>query len=236
MEQYIMPGSAYRKLRAAKSLGQTTYIYGATGYGKTAFVQRVLEKRRHLYLSCGNRRWDEGSLPSQGIVVLDDLHLLDESRRGYVRRLVTAPGIWLILINRSPVPAWLMAEYVNEGFIIISESDLRLGKPEIAGYLNSLGIPCTGEGLQLLAEHSDGNAYVLRHAALKMAEGMAPGPQMRKEIHDAFARYLTDYVMVEWDSELLEFLMRVSVADEFTLPLAELITANRLVSVMVQKG
>ncbi len=236
MEQYIMPGSAYRKLRAAKSLGQTAYIYGATGYGKTAFVQRVLEKRRHLYLSCGNRRWDEGSLPSQGIVVLDDLHLLDEFRRGYVRRLVTAPGIWLILINRSPVPAWLMAEYVNEGFIIISESDLRLGKPEIAGYLNSLGIPCTGEGLQLLAEHSDGNAYVLRHAALKMAEGMAPGPQMRKEIHDAFARYLTDYVMVEWDSELLEFLMRVSVAEEFTLPLAELITANRLASVMVQKA
>ena len=236
MEQYIMPGSAYRKLRAAKSLGQTAYIYGATGYGKTAFVQRVLEKRRHLYLSCGNRRWDEGSLPSQGIVVLDDLHLLDESRRGYVRRLVADPGIWLILINRSPVPAWLMAEYVNEGFIIISESDLRLGKPEIAGYLNSLGIPCTGEGLQLLAEHSDGNAYVLRHAALKMAEGMAPGPQMRKEIHDAFARYLTDYVMVEWDSELLEFLMEVSVVEEFTLPLAELITANRLASVMVQKA
>ena len=29
MEQYIMPQSAYRKLKAAKSLGQTAYLYGA---------------------------------------------------------------------------------------------------------------------------------------------------------------------------------------------------------------
>ena len=42
--------------------------------------------------------------------------------------------------------------------------------------------------------------------------------------------------MVQWDSELLEFLMQVSVVEEFTLPLAELITANRLASVMVQKA
>lgn len=46
MEQYIMPRNAYRKLRAAKSLVQTLYIYGATGFGKTAFVQKTLEKRR----------------------------------------------------------------------------------------------------------------------------------------------------------------------------------------------
>ena len=32
--------------------------------------------------------------------------------------------------------------------------------------------------------------------------------------------------MVQWDSDLLEFLMQVSVADEFTLPFAEMITGN----------
>ena len=236
MEQYIMPGSAYRKLRAAKSLGQTAYIYGATGYGKTAFVQRVLEKRRHLYLSCGNRRWDEGSLPSQGIVVLDDLHLLDEPRRELVKRLAADPEIWLILINRSPVPSWLMPEYVNIGFIVISEKDMRLGKKEIQGYLDSLGLSYTKEGLQYLADTAEGNGYIVRHAALRMAEGLSPGPKMYQEIHDAFARYLEEYIMVQWDSELLEFLMEVSVVEEFTLPLAELITANRLASVMVQKA
>lgn len=236
MEQYIMPRNAYRKLRAAKSLVQTLYIYGATGFGKTAFVQKTLEKRRHLYLSCGNRRWDERDVPERGTVVLDDLHLLDEPRRELVKRLAADPEIWLILINRSPVPSWLMPEYVNIGFIVISEKDMRLGKKEIQGYLDSLGLSYTKEGLQYLADTAEGNGYIVRHAALRMAEGLSPGPKMYQEIHDAFARYLEEYIMVQWDSELLEFLMEVSVVEEFTLPLAELITANRLASVMVQKA
>ncbi len=236
MEQYIIPGSAYRKLKAANSLGQTAYIYGATGYGKTAFIQKYREKCRPAYLDCGNRRWDESDVPAQGIVVLDNLHLLEESRREMVRRIIAAPDVWLILISRSPVPAWLMPEYINVGFMVIKETDLGLGRQEIAGYLDRLGISYTEDGLQFLTEKSKGNAYAVRHAALKMAEGMAPGPQMRKEIHDAFARYLTDYVMVEWDSELLEFLMRVSVVDAFTLPLAELITASRQASVYLQRA
>lgn len=136
MEQYIMPLSANRKLKAAKSIDQTAYIYGAIGYGKTTFVQKYLAKRRHTYLNCGNRRWDENDIPAQGIVVLDDLHLLDESRREIVRSIVTMPEVWLIIVSRSPVPAWLMPEYINVGFMIISENDLRLGRKEIAGYLD----------------------------------------------------------------------------------------------------
>ena len=236
MEQYIMPRNAYRKLRAAKSLVQTLYIYGATGFGKTAFVQKTLEKRSHVYLSCGNWRWDERDVPERGTVVLDDLHLLDKPRRELVKRLAADPEIWLILINRSPVPSWLMPEYVNIGFIVISEKDMRLGKKEIQGYLDSLGLSYTKEGLQYLADTAEGNGYIVRHAALRMAEGLSPGPKMYQEIHDAFARYLEEYIMVQWDSELLEFLMEVSVVEEFTLPLAELITANRLASVIVQKA
>ena len=203
MEQYIMPRSAYRKLRAAKSLAQTAYLYGATGYGKTAFVQRSLAKFSHVYLSCGNRHWDENDLLAQGTVVLDDLHLLDESRRELVRKLISSPDIWLVMVSRSPVPAWLMPEYINLGFMLLSEGDLRLGRREIAGYLKDLGLSCTEEELQYLVEQSGGNAYIVRHAALKMAEGLSPGPRMKKEIHDAFARYLSDYVMAEWDCELL---------------------------------
>lgn len=236
MEQYIMPLNAYRKLKAAKSFGQTAYIYGATGYGKTSFLQKFLAKRRHTYLSCSDRRWDESNLPAQGIVALDDLYLLDESRRELVKSLISNPNVWLILVSRSPVPAWLMPEYVNVGFMILSEADLKLGRREIGGYLDSLGIAYTEDSLELLTRSSEGNAYIVRHAALKMAEGMVPGPQMQKEIYEAFARYLSEYVMAEWNSDLLEFLMKISVVEEFTLPLAELITASRQASAYLQKA
>ncbi len=231
-----MPEGACRKLKAAKSLGQTAYIYGATGYGKTAFVQKYLGKRRHVYLSCGDRRWDESALWGQGIVVLDDLHLLDEQRRKPVKGLIAHLDTWLVLVSRSPVPSWLMPEYVNMGFIVLSENDMRLGKKEIRSYLDSLGLSYTEEGLRYLVDTAEGNGYIVRHAALRMAEGLSPGPKMYQEIHNAFSRYLEENIMVQWDSELLEFLMQVSVVEEFTLPLAELITASRLASVMVQKA
>lgn len=242
MEHYITPISAQRKLKAAKTLGQTAYLYAATGYGKTSFVENHLAARKYIYLNCSDRRWNEEALPRETktdgrrTVVIDDLHLLDEDRRKLVKDLAARPDVWLILVSRSPVPSWLMPEYVNIGFIVISEKDMRLGKKEIRGYLDSLGLSYTEEGLQYLTDTAEGNGYIVRHAALKMAEGLEPGERMRKEIHDAFARYLEEYIMVQWDSELLEFLMEVSVVEEFTLPLAELITTNRLASVMVQKA
>ena len=155
MEQYIMPGSAYRKLRAAKSLGQIAYIYGATGYGKTAFVQKYFGKRRYAYFDCGDRRWGRDDLPCSGTVVLDGLHRLDETRQELVRELINRPDIWLIFISRSPVPAWLMPEYVNVGFMMIHESDLHLGKHEIAGYLDGMGIAYTAKGLECLTRSEE---------------------------------------------------------------------------------
>ena len=50
MNHYITPPAARKKLKAAKALGQTTYIYGAAGYGKTSFIQSELAKRKHVYL------------------------------------------------------------------------------------------------------------------------------------------------------------------------------------------
>ena len=49
---YIVPEAALKKLRVAKGLGQTVYIYGATGYGKTELVKQYLLKRRYRYISC----------------------------------------------------------------------------------------------------------------------------------------------------------------------------------------
>ena len=126
------------------------------GLWQDLFCAKVLEKRRHIYLSCGDRRWDESALPARGTVVLDDMHLLDESRRSFVRGLIADPEIWLILVNRSPVPSWLMPEYVNMGFIVISENDMCLGKKEIRGYLDSLGLSYTEEGLQYLTDTAEG--------------------------------------------------------------------------------
>ena len=243
---YIAPEAALKKLRVAKGLGQAVYIYGATGYGKTELVRQYLSRRRYHYISCAEdaagimetaEAAQEAASHSSGkekeaqprtVMVVDDMHLLKNAEgRKAVLSLAGRQDVWFILICRSPIPAWLMPLYIKGGFLVITEDDLRLGEKEIAAYMDSQGLTATEEEVAFVAVRSQGNAYTVRHTALKMLEGMRPGPEMAEEIVEAFAAYLESHVMVQWDSDLLEFLVQVSVTDEFTLPLAEMVTGNR---------
>lgn len=278
---YIAPQAALKKLRAAKRIGQTVYIYGATGYGKTELVKQYLAKRRYCYISCGEDAaglldpailpWkksvgerpqrqhkeqetiltavaaDSASQPSPSgrrkeqetvwAVVVDDLHLLkDLEGRRAVLSLIKRRDIWLVLICRSPISGWLMQTYVNDGFLVITEDDLRLGEKEISAYMDAQGLAITGEELAFVAARSQGNAYVVRHTALRMMEGQRPGPELANEIVEAFAGYLEREVLVQWDSDLLEFLMQVSVTEEFTLPLAQMVTGDRHAAGLIERA
>ncbi len=240
-KSYIAPASALRKLKAAHSLPQTVYLYGATGYGKTELVRQYLSGYRYIWLSCEKLPWKMETAPSgkqtRKVVVIDDLHRLkSEELRKEIIALARRSDLWLILISRSPVPAWLMPLYVREGLMIISEDDLRLGKAEISGYLKICGVAFTDDDIQYLQKTAEGNAYVVRHAALKMKEGKHVGPALYAEIWEAFSVYLEKFVVSGWDSDLLEFLMQVSVVDEFTLEMAEMITGSPYVASALEQA
>ena len=243
-QNYIAPAAALKKLKKARSLPQTVYLYGATGYGKTELVRQYLSGRRYTYLSCEELPWEDGALPAEEpgrqnrrVVVIDDLHRLkSEELRREIIALEEREDIWLILISRSPLPAWLMPQHIKSVFVVISEKDLRMGRSEIAAYLEARGIAYTEEDMRLLEVTAEGNAYVLHHVALRMREGLSPGPELYAEIWDAFAVYLENVVLVRWDSDLLEFLMQVSVVDEFTLELAEMISGNLHVTALLEQA
>lgn len=243
-QNYIAPASALKKLKKARSLSQTVYLYGATGYGKTELVRQYLSGRRYIYLSCEELPWEAGALPSEEpgrqnrrIVVIDNLHRLkSEELRREILALEKRKDIWLILIGRSPLPTWLMSRHIQEVFVVISENDLRMGRDEITAYLDARGVTHTEEDIQYLQNTAEGNAYILHHVALRMKEGEHPGPKLQTEIREAFASYLENVVLVRWDSDLLEFLMQVSVVDEFTLELAEMISGNLHVTALLEQA
>ena len=243
-QNYIAPASALKKLKKARNLSQTVYLYGATGYGKTELVRQYLSGRRYTYLSCEELPWEDGALPrsepgrqNRRVVVIDDLHRLkSEKLRQEILALEEREDIWLILVSRSPLPAWLMPRHIKSVFVVVSEDDLRMGRDEITAYLDARGVVYTEEDIQYLQNTAEGNAYVLHHVALRMKEGQSPGPELRTEIREAFASYLENVVLVRWDSDLLEFLMQVSVVDEFTLELAEMISGNLHVTALLEQA
>ena len=239
---YIAPAAALHKLKMAQSLPQTVYLYGATGYGKTELVQQYLSGRRCIWLSCEELPWEAVPPPkpdkqTRRTVVIDGLHRLknEETQRNVIA-LAQRADLWLILISRSPIPAWLMSQYIEAGFIMITEEDLRLGETEIGDYLKACGITCTYEDVQHLRKTSEGNAYIVRHTALKLKEGRSLGPALYAEIWETFSVYLENAVLPGWDSDLLEFLMQVSVVEKFTLELAEMITGNPYVVSLLEQA
>ena len=54
-EHYVRPQAAWEKMKAARSMRQTVYLYGTTGSGKTTFVMEFLGRRRCCYVILSNR-------------------------------------------------------------------------------------------------------------------------------------------------------------------------------------
>lgn len=89
-EHYVRPQAAWDQMKAAQNVRQTVYIYGATGTGKTSFVENFLARRRYYYSSVSDTGIaeiaelipekadvEQEKTHTQTILVIDDLHLLE---------------------------------------------------------------------------------------------------------------------------------------------------------------
>lgn len=236
-KNYIAPQTALKKLRAARKLSHTVYLYAATGYGKTELIRQYLSNRHYLYLSCEDADWDASVFPvpakkpeeggPRSVVVIDDIHRLkSEERQRDVLSLLHRTDVWLLFISRSRVPAWLLPAYMQTGFLVIPEEDFRLNEAEAAGLLARFGVQVSEQELSWLVEHSKGNAYTLGLAARLMESGTGVGPELAKGVSRLLSDYLENAVFVVLEPELLEFLMQLSVVEEFDLSLAEMLTGS----------
>ena len=76
---YIRPVRALRRMKNADEDGQTVYIFGVTGIGKTELFTRYLDGREYRLLN--GRKIDPEALKpekkeTRQIIVIDDLHNL----------------------------------------------------------------------------------------------------------------------------------------------------------------
>jgi len=204
-----------------------------TGTGKTALVQDYLTGQPYLYLNCCEAEWDLSSLKPlpentkvPHHVVIDDMHLLrDEQRVGEVLSLLDRRDCWVVLISRSNVPYWLSSRRAKSELIIIEEADLLLTAFDLEDLSGGVyGISLSDAQAERLLTISGGIAFVAADVLAQLN-----GDDLDKEMSRFSERlnsYVEEQVMSEWPSDLQDFIMRVSVVDAFTLPLAEAITGD----------
>ena len=255
---YIKPKHAIKRLKVADEENVTVYIYGISGIGKTELVVRYLNKRKYLMFDVRMVKAKDlqiGESNQRKIVVIDNLHELImeddcEDVKEAIISLIKRDDIWVILVGRCAVPPWLVAVRYREVFYVIEENELLFDHKQVALFLTQNNILFTPEQLtkdinycqgMALAWCMTGNVYrqmLLNKGILEPKEPLSDEEYqyLVKATYNQMWDYLEYHVYDRWDIKLQEFLMEVSIVDEFNVHLAEMITGRTDVELLLEKS
>ena len=239
MGEYIKPTQAYKKLDAAKLLRQSVYIYAATGYGKTELINQYFRNQKYIYIPCQQNFCDLSLIPDgyTDAVVIDNVNAIDDEEiRNSIVSLFSRKQIWLIIAGRSKMPSWLFDSFVKCNMMLITEEDLALTVEGIDRYMRSEGLILTEEELQYLKKCCEGNLFVVKYTAQLLLAGNKIGRELYESNLATFVRYLEDSDISALNTELVDFLMKVSVVEDFTEQLAVMITGNSAAHGLIERA
>lgn len=233
--RYVRPKNAEKKFKLAKELEQTAYLYGITGSGKTALVKDMLRPNSYRYYSAAETGAEELRPPEGGtprILVVDDLQEVQgrarqEAYAQALRALSARREVWLVLISRCRIPQWLMPLHVESPFLVIGEGDFQLDRLGQDAFFEQWGLSLPPEAADQIWELAAGNPLFLRFAALA-------GGDIRQAVSDLW-RYLFQ-IYDQWDPELQEFVMEMSVVERFDARMAQLVTGHSDVQRLLKKA
>lgn len=227
-------------MQAAREVGQNIYLYGASGYGKTILMEHFFDQMEHRYFSAGDIQGEDLEHLKQEknfILLIDDLHLTEHKEiKSAIEELAGRKDVWLILSGRGNIPIWLMTAYVEHTFMVIDEEDLALSKEEVEEFLREWNLLLAEQDVNRLYRETRGNPLVLRFAAIELMGGGQLDSRVVERIRYKFWDYLEHHVYDQWDVELQEFLMEISIVDRFDIGLAEMITGRSDVQRMIRRA
>ncbi len=228
---YIKPAKAFNKLKQAYQRTRPVYIFGVSGFGKTSLVRNFLRNKKYFYISCKNEEWDTSFLLSEDLgnrlvtVVIDDLQNLNNPQcQNEVISLFDNDNIWPVLICRSKLPSWLMESYFEHSLNIIDENDLTFDTKEVKALFEETGISLSESKWDELRIYTQGNPFVLR--CIKDNIIGTDVDNIIEKADSVFSKHIIENVFPYYDTEVLDFLVKVSIVDVFNVPMANMITGR----------
>jgi LuxR family maltose regulon positive regulatory protein len=163
-----------------------------------------------------------GSVAGESLVVLDDLHELDnrdatETLRKFVERVPA--NVHLLFLTRSK-PPWPLSEWRMSGRIDeIDSIEIRFTLDEVRHLVASTpGLDLTDDATSQLFERTEGWAGGVKMALLSMRRTSDPAEVVARFAADdeLISSYLFRGVLAQQDPEVSEFLLDISVLDLIT--------------------
>jgi LuxR family maltose regulon positive regulatory protein len=175
---------------------------------------------------------DLAALPGELILVLDDLHVLQQlAIHNLLDSLITylAPGVHLALGTRTDPPLSLSMLRARGHVTELRQRDLRFTPAETRTFLRQAGQLAVDEQMAVaLEERADGWAAALRLLLLTMqgedeqytaAMGLGQG-------NTYVMAYLSDQALARQPAQVQEFLLRSAIVERFCLPLCCVLGTN----------
>lgn len=235
-DNYISPETAVRKFRSARKFRTPLYLYGVTGIGKTSLVMHNLNMKRCTYYSAADTAAEMVEIKEyegEHTVILDDLHCVTDSGQrelfsAKIRQLLDQDNVWLILIGRCPFPRWLLGLRMKYMFVEIPEKDFFLTFEQQKVYTQRAGLILTEEQHQKAWQMGRGIPMSLVFFVMEKGDL----ERTKKRVWD----FLEIQVYDQWDTELQDFFMDVSITESFTLQLAAMLTGRNDVEQLIAEA
>jgi LuxR family maltose regulon positive regulatory protein len=175
---------------------------------------------------------DLHSLEQPAALVIDDLHELGSAEALQWLELFLAglpPELRVVLASREHLQLGLHRLRLAGGLTEIRAGDLRFSLEETRQLMDSSGVTVSDSGLALLHERTEGWAAGLRLAALSLAQHPDPERFVTEFCGSerTVAGYLLAEVLERQPPEVRELLLRTSVLERVSGPLADALTGRR---------
>lgn len=240
-DYYTYPERARKKMKMAQELKNPVYLYGATGYGKTSFLTHYFKGKKYRYFSAGEVL-EIDLLPEnfgQGeIVIVDDIQWAEPvSIREKIVQLIKQGDTWVILSGRCECPGWLLEVSLKmRTMIVIDDKDLLLSPQSVKRFFIECNVPYKEDEFPMLVEFSRGHGMTVKMVADLLKQGVSNCKELMHRVQELFWDYLDENICNQWNVDLQEFLLQLSIVDSFTVSMAEAVTDKKNVYEMIKKA
>lgn len=240
-DYYTYPERARKKMKMAQELKNPVYLYGATGYGKTSFLTHYFKGKKYRYFSAGEVL-EMDLLPenfeSGEILIIDDIQWAEPvTIRERIVHLIKQGENWVILSGRCECPGWLLEVSLKmRAMTVIDDKDLLLSPQSVKNFFIDCNVPYKEDELPMLVEFSRGHGMTVKMVADLLKQGVSNCKELMHRVQELFWDYLDENVCNQWNVDLQEFLLQLSIVDSFTVSMAEAVTDKKNVYEMIKKA
>lgn len=225
--QIVIPCSLRNAFQQGILHNKIIFLSAGAGWGKTAAVKKLLEKRTAACLSLRKR-----PLPSrfskERLIVLDDFQALPSQREPQFQTLLQkAPlGQHFILLSRGPMPDYLSFYEAAGALLRLGTADLALDMDCLAQLVRACGLRFSACDLRRLREETGGCPAAVNLLLPALSAGQ-PFQQAVNAMYRKMGAYLNETALRLLEPGALELLAELSLFSRFDPSLAEMLTGSK---------